>query len=151
MTVKPVGFRQLQLQLVQIAERAGDPRPVLERIAEEFRDDQRANFTRGGRPKWKPLSPEYAARKARRGTGGGIGVYTGGLLDSLTKQGDEYHLEKIRPDELQVGTRNPVANLFNGKHTVHKQPKRKLVSLTPSRRREYLEMVQDYLVTGEIV
>lgn len=150
MSVKPEGIREVQRRLIEIAARGGDPRPVLGRIAERFRDDQRANFARGGRPRWKPLSPQYAAQKARQGKSAQVGVFTGGLRDSLTVAGDAYHLEQVRRDELQVGTRNPVANLFNGKHTVHKQPRRKLVSLTPSRRREYLQMVQDYLVDGDL-
>lgn len=150
MTLKPIGIRELQRQVIDMAERGGDARPILGRVAEVFRDDQKVNYARGGRPRWKPVSAEYAARKARQGRGTKVGVYTGGLRDSLIREGDRYHLEKIRPDELQVGTKNPVANLFNGKHTVHKQPKRKLVSLTPTRRREYLEMVQDYLVEGEL-
>lgn len=150
MSVKPEGIREVQRRLIEIAARGADPRPVLGRVAEAFRDDQRANFARGGRPRWKPVSPEYAARKARLGRGTQVGVYTGGLRDSLTREGDAYHLEQIRRDSLEVGTRNPVANLFNGKHTVHKQPRRKLVSLTPTRRREYLQMVQDYLVDGDL-
>jgi phage gpG-like protein len=147
-TVKPVGIREMQRQLIDVAERGGDARPVLTEVAEMFRGDQRANFARGGQPRWKPVSPEYAARKARLGRGTKVGVYTGGLRDSLIRKGDSYHLERVAPHELQVGTRNPVANLFNGKHKVHKQPRRKLVSLTPTRRREYLQTVQDYLAKG---
>lgn len=150
MTLKPTGFRELQQRLIDVAARGRDARPALAEVAETFRDDQRANFARGGRPRWKPVSPEYAARKAREGRGTRVGVYTGGMRDSLIRKGDRYHLERIRPDELQVGTRNPVANLFNGKHKVHKQPRRKLVSLTPTRRREYLRTVQDYLVSGDL-
>jgi phage gpG-like protein len=149
-TVKPINIKELQRQLIDIAARGADARPVLGKVADEFRSDQKANFARGGRPRWKPISPEYAAQKAREGRNGGVGVYTGGLRDSLTRQGDTYHTEKIRPDMLEVGTKNPVANLFNGKHTKHKQPRRKAVSLTPTRRREYLTMVQDYLVEGDL-
>lgn len=150
MSVKPEGIRDIQLRLIEIAARGGDARPVLEQVAETFRDDQRANFARGGRPKWKPLSPQYAARKARLGKGTQVGVYTGGLRDSLTVEGDGYHLEQVRRDELKVGTTNPVANLFGGKHVERKQPKRKVVNLTPSRRRDYLQMVQDYLIEGSL-
>lgn len=150
MTVKPIGFREAQRRLIDVAKRGGDARPALMKVADLFRHDQQANFARGGRPRWAPLSPEYAAYKARTGHGTRIGVYTGGLRDSLIREGDRYHLEVVRPHELKVGTRNPVGHLFGGKHTKQRQPRRKVVSLTPSRRREYLEMVQDYLVEGEL-
>lgn len=150
MTVKPIGIREVQRQLIEIADRGGDARPVLRKVAEEFRDDQRANFARGGRPRWKPVSPEYAAWKARNGYGTQVGVLTGGMRDSFINEGDPYNLEVVKNDRLRVGSTNPVGHLFGGKHKVHKQPKRKLISLTPTRRREYLQMVQDYLIDGDL-
>jgi phage gpG-like protein len=148
MSVKPAGFRELQGQLIHIAERGGDAGPAFEKVARVFREDQRQNFARGGRPRWKPLSPEYAAWKARHGHSGGIGVLTGTLRDSFINAGDPYNLTVIAKDRLRVGSTDPVGNLFGGKHTVHKQPRRRPYSLTPSRRREYLQMVQDYLIHG---
>ena len=145
MSLQPVGFKDLQRELVELAERAGDARPALEQVADEFRQAQRANFAVGGRPRWKPLTPEYAARKAAAGISGGIGVYTGGLRDSLLREGDRYHLSQVRPDELRVGTTNPVARLFNAKHKARNQPKRKVVRLTPADRRGYLDLVQQHL------
>jgi phage gpG-like protein len=149
-TVKPEGIRVFQQRLNDIASRSDDATPVLRKVAEEFRSDQRANFARGGRPRWKPLSPEYAAWKARKYPGRPVGVLTGAMRAALVSKFDPYHLEVVKSDQLRVGSTNPVSNLFNGKHTVHKQPKRKLISLTPTRRREYLKMVQDYLVDGEL-
>lgn len=146
--VKVTGVRDMQLRLIEVAARGGDARPILRKIAVEFRDDQRAGWARGGRPKWKPLSPKYAAQKAREGRSPKVGVYTGRLRASLLNKYDPHNLEVVEKDRLRVGTTDPVGNLFNGKHTVHKQPKRKLISLTPTRRREYLQMVQDYLAEG---
>lgn len=150
MSVKPEGIRDVQSRLIEIATRGGDARPVLRRIAAEFREDQRTTYARGGRPKWKPLSPEYAARKAREGRGNRVGIYTGHMLLSFVSSSDPYNLEVVKKDRLRVGSTNPVANLFGGKHKTRKQPKRKPFSLTPSRRREYLKMVQDYLVDGDL-
>jgi phage gpG-like protein len=150
MTVKPLGIREVQLQLNEIAARGDNAAPVLRKVAEEFRSDQRTNFARRGRPRWKPLSPEYAAWKARKYPGRPIGVLTGGMRASFVNKFDPYNLEVVKDDQLRVGSTNPVGHLFGGKHTVHKQPKRKLVSLTPTRRREYLKMVQDYLIDGDL-
>lgn len=146
MSVRPVGFRQLQAELVGLAERAQDPRPVLEEVAEDFRQAERAHFARG---RFAPLDPAYAARKAATGHGNRIGVYSGGLLDSLTREGDRYHVERVRADGLEVGTRNPVANLFNGKHRTRNQPRRKAIGLTPRIRRAMLQKVADYLTGGD--
>lgn len=150
MTVKLEGIRDVQSRLIEIAARGDDARPVLRQVAETFREDQRANFARGGRPRWKPVSPEYAARKARQGHGTQVGVRTGAMRDSFINASDPYNLEVVLKDRLRVGSTLPTGNLFNGKHTVHKQPKRKLVSLTPTRRREYLQTVQDYLTDGDL-
>lgn len=139
-------FRELQAELNEVAERAGDARPVLREIAENYREAQRTNFARGGKPRWKPLTAEYAARKAASGRGSQVGVYSGGLRASMIRRGARYNLEKAGRDELQVGTRNPVANLFNSKHAGRNQPKRKLQALTPAMRREFLQQVQEFLV-----
>lgn len=138
-------FRDLQQEINDLAERAGNTRPVLREIAEDYREAQRENFRRGGKPKWKPLTPEYAARKALAVPGRKVGVYTGRLRDSLIRKNAPYSLEKITDHELQVGTRNPVANLFNSKHSGRNQPKRKVQALTPQMRRDFLAKVQDYL------
>lgn len=150
MSVKPIGFREAQRQLIDIAGRGGDARPALEKVAELFRQDQQATYARQGRPKWKPLSPEYAARKARSGHGTQIGVYTGAMRDSFIHEGAGYNLTVVRKDRVRMGSTDPVANLFGGKHRVHKQPRRKPFSITPSRRREFLQLVQDYLVEGRL-
>ncbi len=151
MPVGVPGFRELQRELQEVAERGGDPRPALREVGDDYREAQAGNFARGGRPRWKPLSPEYAARKARQGRGSQVGVATGGLRDSLTREGDRYHLNRVRRDVLEVGTRNPVVNLFNSQHGGGRnQPKRKVQVLTPAMRRTWLRWVQDYLVEGRL-
>ncbi|MCW2957131.1 MAG: Phage virion morphosis family [Thermoleophilia bacterium] len=139
-------FRDLQAELNEVAERGADARPVLRNIADDYREAQRVNFARGGKPRWKALNPTYADRKAATGHGSQIGVFSGGLRDSLARRGARYNVEKVDTHDLQVGTRNPVANLFNSKHSGRNQPKRKVQALTPAMRRDFLEQVQEFLV-----
>lgn len=143
-------FRELQAELIELAERVDDPAPAFRVIADDFRKEQAANFSRGGRPKWKPLSPAYAAQKARQGKDAAIGQYTGGLRSSLTNENDPYHIERItRTKDLVVGSANPVSHLFGGKHKTRRQPRRKPFVLTPAMRRYYLQVMQDWLAEGQ--
>ncbi len=138
---KPAGMKELRANLAAAAERGGNPQPVLREVADDFRQAERAYL---GRVRWTPLSPEYAAWKARNGHGNRVGVYTGGLLNSLTNEGDRYHYERVTNEGLEVGTKNPVARLFD--KGTSKQPKRKLIRLSPRNRREMLTTITDYLL-----
>lgn len=138
-------FRQLQQELQDVAARGTDPRPVLKEVADSLRLDFRQGF---GKNRWAPLDPEYAARKARQGRSRRVGVFTGGMLASLTSEGSRYHFEDITREGLKVGTKNPVARLFDKGRSG--QPKRDLVKIKPAQRRSYLQRVQAYLVDGDL-
>lgn len=159
-------FRELQAELLELAERSADPSPAFAVIGDDFRQEQAANFQRGGRPKWKPLSPAYAAFKASgrskkqsfagysrttSATSTAVGVFSGGLRDSLTKKNDPYHIDRItRTKDFVIGSANPVSHLFGGKHKTRNQPKRKPFVLTPTMRRYYLQVMQDFLAEGRL-
>jgi hypothetical protein len=138
---KPIGIKELRRQLEDAAARGTDPQPALRQAADDFR---RAESNYLARVRWAPLDPQYAAWKARNGYGTRPGVLTGGLLDSLTKEGDRYHFERVTADRLEVGTKNPVARLFD--KGTKRQPKRKLVKLTVRDRRAMLTAIRDHLL-----
>lgn len=147
---RPTGFRELQQQLNDLAARGGDPSPLLPGIADAFHDAQSEQYARGRG--WKPLSAAYAAQKAREGRPAQVGVYSGGLRASLVSGADRHSVERVTRDKTSiiVGSSNPVANLFGGKHKTRKQPRRKPVRLTPVMRRQWLEWAQDYFVKGRV-
>lgn len=145
---KPVGFRELQRQLDELAARGRDPSPVFTAIARDFRQAQAQQYATGRG--WKKVSLEYAARKARMGHGDRVGVFTGGLRDSLVNVGDHYHEEKITSDLMSVESKDPVWKLFGGRHKTRQQPKRKPIRLTPTMRRTYLGWAQQYLESGRL-
>ncbi len=147
MTVKPIGFRELQRQLINVADRGNDPSPLLPELDEDFRQLMGSQF-RSGRG-WKPLSPEYAAQKAREGRSPLVGVYTGGLMNSLVRAGHPQHVSRFTRDKsFIVGSTNQVQRLFTGKHKTRNQPRR-TIRIAPATRREWLQMVQDYIVEGK--
>lgn len=59
--------------------------------------------SRGG-DKWPPLSPAYAAWKARRYPGQPLMVATGALRDSMTKQGATGQVRVIDKFRMELGT-----------------------------------------------
>jgi phage gpG-like protein len=139
--VKPVGIKELKANLEAAAARGKDPRPAFRELADDIRDAERQYL---GRVRWKPLSPEYAARKARMGKGTKIGSFSGVLLDSLVDPSNRFHVEKITDDSLTVATKNPVAKLFS--KGTKRQPPRRLVRLSPKNRRQMLTTLTDYLL-----
>lgn len=136
-----LGIKEIKKQLVEAAQRAVDPRPVLRDVADDVRSAERAYL---GRVRWAPVSPEYAARKARAGRGSRVDVYSGELFDSLTQAGHRYHHERVSADGLEVGSKDPVARMFD--KGTGAQKKRKLIRLTPRDRREMLLTIRDYLL-----
>jgi hypothetical protein len=142
--------KELQRQIQEISDRTGNLKPALEEAADELLVMQRSYLKNPG---WVPLSPEYAARKARQGFGTRTGVRTGDMFDSLTKKTDGLHLERIKPDSLYFGSKDPVANLFhkgtyrqtdNGK--ANRQPKRKLIRLVVKDRKRLLAIIRDHML-----
>lgn len=142
-------IREVQLELIQLAERGGDPSPVLEPIGAAWRAAQRAQYASG--KGWAPVSDEHQQAKSRKGKGSRTGVYTGGLESSMTSEGDRYYIERFTRDKsFIVGSANPVANLFGGKHRTRDQPRRRPYRMTAAMRRQWLEWVQAYLVDGTL-
>jgi hypothetical protein len=140
-SAKAVGFKELKADLEAAAARGKDPRPAFRDIADDIRSAEKQYL---GRVRWAPLSPEYAARKARMGKGTKVGSYSGVLLDSLVDPGNRFHIEKITDASVTVATKNPVAKLFN--KGTSKQPARRLVRLSPKNRRQMLTTLTDYLL-----
>jgi phage gpG-like protein len=138
---KATGMKELRANLAAAAERGVKPQPVLREVADDFRQAERAYL---GRVRWTPLSLQYAARKARNGHSTRPGVLTGRLLNSLTSESDRYHYERVTDEGLEVGTKNPVARLFD--KGTSRQPKRKLIRLSPRDRRGMLTTITDYLL-----
>lgn len=147
--VSIAGELQIQRLLDGIIYRGQDLRPVWQYIAEDFHQLEAQQFaTEGGlgRP-WPPLSPAYAAWKAKHFPGAPILVRTGRLRASLTgKTGDT--VEVLEPQILRIGTRVPYA-IFHQTGTV-KMPPRPPIVISEAAKDRWVRLIHAYLKGGDI-
>jgi phage gpG-like protein len=93
--------------LVESKRRAHDLRPVYERWLPTWLEQNRRVFAAEGLPgPWAPLSPAYAAWKAKRYPGKSILRRTDRLYESLTQRSPDTVWE-ITPRTIRFGTRVP--------------------------------------------
>ena len=90
---------------------AGDLRPTFALFGQEFVELVTRAFARQrGTRAWTPLSPDYARRKAKRGTGRGILEDTGALRRSYLQRGPFRH-KVIERRRFAIGSASPTAHL----------------------------------------
>lgn len=93
------GLEPIEHQLLGMAARAVETRPLLEAFAEQLRSLMQEKFDAEG-PGWAPLAPATIARKGNST----IGRDTDAMMASLTQTGAEGATEEIFGDELIFGT-----------------------------------------------
>lgn len=100
------GSVALEKRLDQLRANASDLRPAFERIRDDFRRMMERTFSSEGGSnasgKWKPLSPGYAAWKARHYPGKTILRLSDKMRDALTGEG-EGAIEEITEGSLTLG------------------------------------------------
>jgi len=79
-----VGADQITAKLVEVGNSADSLRDVWPVIGKFFAARQEAIFDKGGRPKWKPLKPDYILRRRRQGFAGRTLVRSGSLRRAAT-------------------------------------------------------------------
>lgn len=143
------GLEEVEHQLLGMAARAMEPRPLLELFAEQLRGLMGDIFGRQG-PGWAPLAASTVAAKGSST----IGRETDAMMESLTTQGAEGHLEEFFGEELVFGTNlttedgfpYPVA--FND-GTRAGQPARPLFSMVDRDLRRFTKATHAYLMGAE--
>lgn len=95
--------------------RGSDARPALERVADDFLAMERRAFATQGASNaepWRPLSPEWARRKAGRGIIGGVLHGASGRLEkSLITRGARGSRRRISRQSVTMGSSHPLAHL----------------------------------------
>lgn len=143
------GDDQLRRTIARTVEAAADMRPAWEVLADRFAAMERRQFdTEGkfGSGGWAPLSPRYAAWKARHYPGKTILRRTDRLYHSLTSR--PLGVEVIEPAFAILGSAVPY-----GEHHQHgggNLPRRRPVELPESERRQWVKVVQRFLIVGEV-
>lgn len=112
------GFGQLDEKLTKL-------KPLMQRFAKEFYSEEKSLFDAAP---WKPLSPAYAERKRKKYGDKPILRATDRLWRSLTEEGTEGNIHRIRDDGADLGSgvpygifhqysRPPIAEPDEGKYT----------------------------------
>lgn len=141
------GDQQVDRTLVALSNHAQDARPAWNAMADRFAVAERRQFSSEGgygSGGWAPLSPAYAARKARAYPGKPILERTGKLVGSLTRR--PFDVEDIHPSYMRLGT--SVAYARYHQRGTEKMPARPPVALPETERREWVRILQRFIVTG---
>ncbi len=145
-----LGESQIQRMLDGVVYRGQDLRPVWNFIVSDFFALEGQQFaTEGGlgRP-WPPLSPVYAAWKAKHFPGQPILVRTGRLRASLTGRNADT-VEVQEPQLLRIGTRVPYAR-FHQTGT-SRMPPRPPIVLTEAVKDRWCRLIHAYLKGGDLL
>ena len=113
-----IDFDQLSNQLSSLDKKLSDLTPFwhsfLPVVQNIFKDIFEGEGSTSQTPHWLPLSPGYAARKARDFPGQPIGQRTGQLYESIIDNPDI----SIEPDSLTIGTHTPYAQYFEAQRPI---------------------------------
>lgn len=139
--------RRMRTRLRKVEGAASDLTPVWVVTEAEFIAQNEKQFGRQGLPRWKPLSPAYAKRKARLYPGPHLILdATGGLRRSLTTNLDVHQIE---PKFMVVGSRSKIGG-YHRKGAYRKRggrlPRRQPVALPASFRTKTRARVRKHIV-----
>lgn len=142
-----LGDKQINRTLDGIVDRVTDASPALEALGDRLARAEEQQFaTEGGYGSggWAPLSPKYAAWKARHFPGAPVLVRSGDLRDSLTSR--PFGIDVVDRLTAVFGTGVEYAGYHQS--GTPKMPARKPMELPDSERREWMKVIQRFLITG---
>jgi phage gpG-like protein len=146
--IEQTGEETVIRRLRGMEERAANLAPIFEKLAADFYrfegDVFRTEGAVNASGQWKPLSPRYAAWKAKRYPGRRILRLTGKLRSSLVKPGAEGNIEEITPTSMTLGTSIPYAG-FHQRGT-RRMPARKVIDLPNRMMTRWARMTEEYLM-----
>jgi phage gpG-like protein len=145
-TFEVAGDEQLKRSFSRFGEHAKDLSEPFREIVKDFYKIEKKQFeSEGGYGSggWQPLSPRYAAWKAKKYPGRPLMVVSGLLKESLLGE-NPYSIENVTPKSMEVGT---VVNfaVYHQKGTC-KMPARPLIQLTDADKKRWIKFIQVYLV-----
>lgn len=144
--IESSGEEAVERDLLGLADRAEDARPVLRRVAEMMRLAEIAWFDSEGEGSWPALAESTVLAKDSGGLPPEMLVASGELRDSLTKEGGA-NIEFITLNELIFGTEDPVAG-FHQKGT-RNMPARPPLHFSELVQRAFTRELQAWLVGSD--
>jgi phage gpG-like protein len=146
------GEDQVTRTLLRYQERVLDARPAFDEIINQLQRAETQQFASEGdygSAGWAPLSPAYAAAKARHYPGKPILERSGRLVASLTQPVGGDAVRVSEPALMIFGTSVPYAK-YHQKGTT-KMPRRRPVELPESVRADLVKTLQRFIQTGRAV
>src|SRR5262245_8989787 len=134
-----------------VGDRLDDLRVPFEYIANDFESIMARNFASEGQAtgtRWAPLSPKWAAYKAKKGKDHGILQFDRTLMRSLTQRNALGAVRTVRSDELILGTR-----IFYGEFHVtgtRRMPRRNFLRIPLWDRKRWVKILEYYVVNGTL-
>lgn len=157
LSIEVLGEKIIERNLVRHAERAVNPIPVFEILAERFLLIEKMQFESqgvSGSGGWTPLSATYLQEKIKRGYDPRILFRTHALFNSLTHHDAPGSIRRITPEFMEVGTEVKSSDGYVYAQAHQKGagvPVRKPVDFTELERRRWVKTLQRYIVTGELI
>lgn len=139
------GVPQLVRGFQRFAEDVKDVRPAWPAVLNTLRQLEGQQFASEGAEggtAWAPLSPKYAAWKARKFPGRRVLVLTGDLRESLTYE-TGYSIADMQPLSLVFGTAVPYA-IFHQRGT-SRMPARKPINFSKTQKNDIVRVLHVWL------
>ncbi|OLE52129.1 MAG: hypothetical protein AUG51_19420 [Acidobacteria bacterium 13_1_20CM_3_53_8] len=133
------GQKQLDIAFKGFEQDLGDWTPTWGKIGDAFYKMEKAHFRTYD---FAPLSPRYAAQKAREGFKKGILRKTDQLYDSLTSANVAASYYHVTPRSIAIGTFAIYAIYHNSTKPRRRLPRRPLTNITDKDRRQFRSIVQ---------
>ncbi len=136
------GLTELTIGGKRLVKFTRDFTTVFQRIAIDFRKNEKNLFAREGTPNsFQQLSAKYAAFKKRAVGAKPIMQFSGRLMRSLTGKTSDT-IDAIGPRDAKLGTRTPYAN----RHQVgFKMPKREIIQITDKHKKRWHGFFEKFL------
>ena len=146
-TTEVAGQVVIDRLLSRLSERSSNFFPVFNEIAEDFIKIEENQFKSLGRGEWQPLSPRYAAWKARNYPGRPLMVRTGTLQTALTSRAARGRTETVTRNTLRVAIHLPYAIKHQLGDPTTNLPQRVLVDLREEDKRRWTRIIHNFLVS----
>ena len=103
-TIEVMGLEGTIAAFLRLEDKLTKLKPLWEVFGKEFYSEEKSLFAEAP---WKPLSPAYAKRKQQKYGDKGILRATDRLYNSLTEQGVEGNVHRVRDDGAEFGSSVP--------------------------------------------
>jgi phage gpG-like protein len=153
-SIDSFGESQLSREILRVSEHAENMVPAFNAVRDLFYKLEKEQFESGGKYSpggaWAPLAQGTIDAKVRAGLPPDILVATGRLKASLTTSGDADAKYETTADSMTIGSNVPYGMFHQSTQPRTRLPRRPPVSIPEQNKKEWLKVLQRYLITGEV-